>query len=52
MRKKEIRYTRSLKPEALIYALRKSGVIHNEAIHLDNVIMHDDEVQVTYSLLP
>ena len=48
MRKKKLIYTKSLKPEAIIYALRKAGFIHDEAISLKMIVMLDDEIQITY----
>ncbi len=44
-------YTRSLKPEAIIYALKKCGFIHEEALTLLNITHCIDEVQITYTIL-
>ncbi len=43
-------YIRSLKPEAIIYALKKSGFIHSGAISLCVINQGSDEVQVTYTI--
>ena len=44
-------YTKSLKPEAIIYALRKSGFIHSNVISLCAINQLCDEVQILYTKL-
>ena len=47
--KKEETYTRSLRPETIIYALKKCGFIHKNALSLKTISGMPDEVQVTYT---
>ena len=50
-KKKPLIYTRLLRPEAIIYALKENKFIHSQAISLLTIQQLNDEIQITYTIV-
>ncbi len=51
MKYNEKTVAKSLKPEALIYALRKAGFIEENALSFKGIVILGDELQIKYTLV-
>ncbi len=51
MKSPEVTTTRSFKPEALIYALRRAGFIEDNALSFKGISDLGDEIQIRYTLV-